>query len=297
MSVFYHLTAQREALIILLHETHCTSAQRLVLPDYQLAGFFLSRKHGLAMFVHERLKWTLFDQSSPTSEIEWLCVDVDGYKIINVYKPPPICLQISDLRIFPHPCLYAGDFNCQHVDWAYDANSADGKCVVGWANTNNLALLHNPKDAAIFHSAAGIQDQPRSCICQYRFGSRLPDRHVLEKFPRPQHRPSLITPPRFTCLVPSKPAKRWNFRKAKWRHYINLTNKLSRTLLPPDSPDMNQAYQCFCNAISTAAKSVSYMADEIIVYDVGMPSVKTSAKHSCNTLMGMNLAELLQFCL
>ena len=111
MSVLYHLTAQREALVILLQESHCTSADRLVLPDYQLAGFSLSRKHGLASFVHERLKWTLFSQSLPTSETEWLCVDVDGYKIVNVYKPPPIPLQVSDLPVFPHPCFYAGDFN------------------------------------------------------------------------------------------------------------------------------------------------------------------------------------------
>ena len=41
-------------------------------------------------------------------------------------------------------------------------------------------------------------------------------------------------------------------------------------------------------------KSVSHVADEIIVYHVGMPSVKTATKHSCNTLKGMNIAELLQ---
>ena len=84
MSVLYHLALQREALVILLQDTHCTSAQRLVLPDYQLAEFSLSRKHGLAMFVHERLKWTVFDRSSPTLETEWLFVDVDGYKIVDV---------------------------------------------------------------------------------------------------------------------------------------------------------------------------------------------------------------------
>ena len=44
-------------------------------------------------------------------------------------------------------------------------------------------------------------------------------------------------------------------------------------------------------------KSVSRVADEIIVYHVGMLSAKTSTKHSCNTLMGINLAELLQLCL
>ena len=143
MSVLCHLAAQREVLLILLQETHCRSAQRLVLPDYQLAGFSLSRNHGLATFVHEQLKWTHFDQSPPTSETEWLCVDVDGYKIINVYKPPPIRLQVSDLPVLLHPCLYAGDFNCQHVYWGYYANTADGNWLVGWANINNLVLLHN----------------------------------------------------------------------------------------------------------------------------------------------------------
>ena len=116
MSVVYHLVAQLEALVILLQETHCTSAQKLVLPDYQLAGLSISRKHGLATFVHERQKWTLFDKFPSTLDTEWLCVDVDGYKIVNVYKPPPIRLQVSDLPVFPNSCLYAGDFNCQHVD-------------------------------------------------------------------------------------------------------------------------------------------------------------------------------------
>ena len=84
--------------------------------------------------------------------------------------------------------------------------------------------------------------------------SRLPDRRVLEKFPRSQHRPSLIAPPRFAMAVPSMPVKRWNFRKAKWSHYIALTNKFAKTLLPPDSLDVDAAYQDICNTIKKAAK-------------------------------------------
>ena len=187
------------------------------------------------MFVHERLKWTLFDQSPPTSDTEWLCVDVDKYKIVNVYKPPPIRLQVSFVPVFPHPCLYAGDSNVQHVDWGYDANSADGECLVFWANTNNLVLLHSPKDAASFHSGRwNTSTNPDLAFVSIDLNSRLPDRHVLEKFSTSQHRPSLITPPRFARPVPSKPVKRWNFCKAKWSHYITLTNKLARTLPPPD---------------------------------------------------------------
>ena len=54
--------------------------------------------------------------------------------------------------------------------------------------------------------------------------------------------------------VPSIPVKRWNFRKAKWSHYISLTNKFAKTLLPPDSLDVDAAYQDFCNTIKQAAK-------------------------------------------
>ena len=255
MSVLHHLAVQFEALVILLQETHCISADRLVLPNYQLAGFSLSRKHGLATFVHERLQWILFDQSPSTSEIEWVCVDVDGYKIVNIYKPPPMRLQASDLPVFPHSCLYAGDFNCQHIDWGYDSISADGDCLASWANCNNFTLLHSPKDAASFHSGRWkTGTNPDLAFASVDLDSRLPDRRILEKFPRTQHRPSLITPPRLAQPRPSKPVKRWNFRKANWNHYSHLTSKLAKTLPPPDSVNSDQAYQCFCKLISTVAK-------------------------------------------
>ena len=117
MNVLHHLVVQFEALVILLQETHCAFTDKLVIPGFALAGSCLNRIHGLATFVHERLKWTLVDQSPFTSETEWLCVDVDGYKIVNVYKPPPTPFQTTDLPVFPHPVLYSGDFNCPHVNW------------------------------------------------------------------------------------------------------------------------------------------------------------------------------------
>ena len=47
--------------------------------------------------------------------------------------------------MFPHPCLYAGDFNCHHADWGYSTTSPDGESLVDSATKSNLALLHNPK--------------------------------------------------------------------------------------------------------------------------------------------------------
>ena len=157
--------------------------------------------------------------------------------------------------IFPHSCLYAGDFNCHHVDWGYDNSNPDGECLAGWASANNFTLLYSPKEAASFHSGRWKTDtNPDLAFASVDLDCRLPDRRILGKFPRPQHRPSLISPPKLAHPKPSKPVKRWNFCKANWNHYSNLTNKLAKSIPPPESQNIDQVYQCFCKVISTAAK-------------------------------------------
>ena len=59
MNVLHHLALQSEALVILPQETLCTDAEKLTLPNYQLAASSLSRKHNLATFVHERLRYRI----------------------------------------------------------------------------------------------------------------------------------------------------------------------------------------------------------------------------------------------
>ena len=199
--------------------------------------------NSFATFVHERLRYTLLDQSPLTLEIKWFCVDIDGYKTVNIYKPLPTQLQSLDLPVFPLPCLYTSNFNCYHADWGYDDNSPNDECLAGWASINCLSLLYNAKDAASFYSGHwNTGTNPDLAFASVDPNSRLPDRRVLEKFPRSQHRSLLITLPRFAMAVPSMPVKHWNFRKAKWSHYIALTNKFAKILLPPDSLDVNAAY-------------------------------------------------------
>ena len=158
--------------------------------------------------------------------------------------------------MFPHPVLYAGDFNCPHVNWGYRTSSADGECLVAWASLNGLVPLHNPKDVDTFRSGSwNTGTNPDLTFVSVGPDSGIPDRPILEKFPWSQDPPSLIVPPRLALSVPIKPVKQWNFRKANWSHYNALVNKLAKSLLPPDSPDVNLAYQDFCNVIRTAAKN------------------------------------------
>ena len=122
-----------------------------MIPNFSLVGSVLSsRNHGPATFVYEQLEWSLVNQSQEQSETEWLCVDVAGCKIINVYKPPCSRFAPTAIPTFPHLALYVGDFNYQHVNWDYNKTSADGESLDSWATSNNLGLLYNPKGSASF---------------------------------------------------------------------------------------------------------------------------------------------------
>ena len=134
---------------------HCTCAYILTIPGFALAASSFSRNHGFATFVHDRLKWTLVDQSPTTSDTEWLCVDVDGYRIINVYKSPPTRLQASDLSVFPRPVLCAGDLSTNQLRLYCRTSSTDGECLVAWASLNDLALFTTQRTWPPFILAAG----------------------------------------------------------------------------------------------------------------------------------------------
>jgi len=103
-----------------------------VIPNFSLAASVLSRNHGLATFVHERSEWSLLDQSPEQSETEWLCVDVAGYKIINVYKTPRSRFTPTAIPTFAHPSLHVDDFNGQHVNWGYIRTSPDDESLDSW---------------------------------------------------------------------------------------------------------------------------------------------------------------------
>ena len=155
MNVLHHLAMQSEALVILLQETHCTDAEKLVLPNYQLAGSSLSRKHGLATFVHKRLRYTFLDQSPPTSEIKWLCVDVDGYRIVNVYKP-----RQRDCDPWISQCFLTPVFTLAilTVVMLTGVTSTTVRTVSAWLDGQVLIVLPSyiiPRTLPVFIPAAG----------------------------------------------------------------------------------------------------------------------------------------------
>ena len=135
-------------------------------------------------------------------------MDVDGVKIVNVYNPPTSRMTSLAIPVFPHPCLYAGDFKCQHVDWGYSTTSPDGESLVDWATKGNLALLHNPKDAPSFFSGRWkTGTKPDLAFASNGHVYWQPNRCILENFPRSQNRSSLIKSSKTVVLHPSEPYK------------------------------------------------------------------------------------------
>ena len=161
----------------------------------------------------------------------------------------------SAIPVFPHPCLYASDFNCQHVNWDNNTTSPDGESLVDWATKSNLALLHNPKDPPSFFSGRwNTCTNPDLAFASKGHVCWQLDRRILEKFSRSQQRPSLIKSSKTVVSLPSEPYKRWNFRRAKWKKYMRITNRLSRDLPSVGTTYVDEAYQDFCNTIIHAAK-------------------------------------------
>jgi len=64
--------------------------ERLVISNFILAGSTLSRKHGVATFVHNKLSWTFVDQSPMNQHLSgcvstW--VDIRSLTSTNLFLP------------------------------------------------------------------------------------------------------------------------------------------------------------------------------------------------------------------
>ena len=116
-----------------------------------------------------------------------------------------------------------------------------------------MTLLHDPHQPESFTSGRWNTTSNRD-LAFANVTSTLPQRLVSDPFPRSQYRPSFITSYNPLEPIPTKTAKRWNFRNAKWEQFANLGESGFDT--PPSrcTPDPNIAYTAFCQLLSQSAK-------------------------------------------
>ena len=159
------------------------------------------------------------------------------------------------------------------------------------------ALLYfNPKDSASFSSGPWNSDtSPDIAFASADSDSRLPDRRVLKKFPKSQHRPSLITPPSLLCPCQACP--------------LNDGTSVRPSRATPELWQTNSPRLCFhlihrtwirstrTSATSSAQqpKDLSHVVVETTTYRAGIQSVRTYTKCSWDPTKA-TLAELPELC-
>jgi len=183
--------------------------------------------------------------------VSWAVRDSDfaRYKTIHVYKPPLSRLTPTAIPTFPHPILYVGDFN-----WGCRTTSPNGKSLDSWATANNLELLHDPRGVASFSFHRWNVGTNTEAFASVGHGNWLPHRRVLGRFPRLQYRLSLITPPGLKVPASNDQVKRWDFRKADWKRFCLLTGESVVRLPPPDTKNIEKAYQELFETLQSAAR-------------------------------------------
>jgi len=174
-------------------------------------------------------------------------MEVEGVTIINVYKPPSVKMDTTGLPYFSHPCMYAGDFNCHSTTWGYRSTNASGEALEDWASASSLNLLHDPKQPDSFHSRRW-NTGTNPDLAFVHLGGPLPHRTILKPFTNSQHRPSLIQPINPIKPLTPKPVLRWNFRKARWKQFINLPES-EADFLPDPYSNPDAAYSAFCHLL------------------------------------------------
>ena len=161
----------------------------------------------------------------------------------------------TSVQMFSYSCLYARDFNFQYKNWCYTNTNENGSILATWAAGGNL--LYNPKGPASFLLGRWeLKTNPDLAFASFSDDDLLPCRRVLEKLPRFQHRPSLITSTKLANPIPSKPANRWNFHKGDWKQYGRITDQLSSDLPSPDTTKLDEDTRSFAELCFLRPKNV-----------------------------------------
>lgn len=207
-------------------------------------------KHGSAIFTKANKLITSVG-STNVNDIEILTVEMGKCTITSVYKPPNTSFIFNPPANFynQNQRFVLGDFNSHSISWGYQETDINGQLVTEWAETNNLALIHDPKLPPSFHSRIWKRGyNPDLCFASTPIEDRC-IKMVYAPVPKSQHRPvginiySAIK----TQTIPFR--RRFNFRKADWNKYESELNNTIKDLKP-----IPENYEQFVEIVKTISR-------------------------------------------
>ena len=248
-----HLADEFNTNVILLQETHANNEDKLQIEGYNTIDYVPSKHHGIATYVREGIHVKSTQKSPEGCPIEWISITIDDTSIVNIYKPPPNTASIQSLPLITSITIACGDFNSRNTLWGYPDTNQNGETVAQWAESFDLHLLYEAKDNKLFFSGRHkTWTNPDLCFVSKTIAQSC-ERYVLDKFPRSGHCPIIIAT-EVGMKINSLGKKRWNFRKADWNKFTELTDSLTHGLPDPSGPP-TVTYNAFTSMLSSAAKA------------------------------------------
>ena len=169
--------------------------------------------------------------------------------------PSSAALDCHSLPAVSEQFILSGDLNCRHESWGYPDSNQNGNQLADWCSANDLSVIYDPKQPPSFHSGRWNRGTNPDVTFANNTAGVTPIRDILERFPRSQHRPSLISTPPLASTFKSKPVPRWNFRKADWESFTSSSEEaLSNLTVPTDSRGLNSSYHLFTTILKNSAK-------------------------------------------
>ena len=244
--------------IICIQETHLTDAHRFFIRGYQLFRHDRTNRHkgGLVTLVRNTIPAVQTGQSDG-DYTEFLTVKVmlqdRDITVANCYCPPDRDLKLHTIPLRENGFLAVGDFNGHSPSWGYQDLNSRGEQIEDWMLDSQLILINKPDDKPTCLSRAWKTTSHPDLAMATEDIHKQCARSVEDQLGGSDHLPILLHltstgPPPTARKVPS-----WNFKRANWQKYKELTDKFCEDVGTNDDQSLNDIVSAFTSAILKAA--------------------------------------------
>ena len=165
------------------------------------------------------------------------------YDLFNVYNPPKFECKLPNLQDTTYyRTILAGDFNGHSPLWGYSDHNKTGKFVEKLCGATNLYVHQTPETrATLLHRSHLTLHRPDLTILSADLENSC-QIDVLDDIGS-DHRPILIKVSmsgKSTTSYSRKP--RWNFKKANWTRYKEVSDQLLSNLEGDEIESLNEAF-------------------------------------------------------
>ena len=146
-----------------------------------------------------------------------------------------------------------GDFNSHSTLWGYQTTDRRGDEVEDWQIENHLVLLNDPEDPPTFFSRRWISTSTPDLAFATDDLSSKTSRNVQCQLAGSDHRPVKLAISLRYKPHPAKTFPRWNYKKADWNKFSELTDNFTESLETTGN-NINKIAANFNQSILNAAK-------------------------------------------